>query len=65
MVGEFKNASFFINRVDEFVKTLCIDGYENEINLWLDKINDYKKNITIVLKYYFCTKNNISIYFYI
>ncbi len=45
LVGEFKNIGFFLNRVDEFIKTLCVDGYENEINLWLDEINDYKKNI--------------------
>lgn len=44
LIGEFKNVSFFINRVDEFIKTLCIDGYENEINLWLEQIKTKTKN---------------------
>lgn len=45
LIGEFKNIDFFINRVDEFVKTLFIDGYEVEINLWLEQINQHKKNM--------------------
>lgn len=45
LIGEFKNIGFFLNRVDEFVKTLYVDGYKNEINQWLNEINEYKKNI--------------------
>ena len=52
LVGEFKNIGFFLNRVDEFVKTLCIDEYKNEINLWLNEINEYKKNINNKNPYY-------------
>ena len=56
LIGEFKNPSLFINHVDEFIKTLDINGYEDEINLWLQQINDYKTSI--------CNKNIYSLNLY-
>lgn len=43
LIGKFKYIDFFMNSVDEFIKTLYIDGYETEINIWINEINEHKK----------------------
>jgi len=45
LVGQFKNVNLFIHHVDEFIKSLFIDGYENDVALWLEQVNTFKKSV--------------------
>lgn len=44
LIGEFKDIQLFEHYIDDFIKNLCVNGYEKEIDIWLNEVNMKKSN---------------------